>query len=78
MGRIPHFKTLEEVREFWQTHSVADYLDELTPVKVAGTRPRKQSISVKLTLLEARVLHVVLARLFPSRSRQTSSAHRNG
>ena len=29
MKRIPKFKNLKEEREFWDTHTIVDYLDEL-------------------------------------------------
>ena len=29
--KLPHFKTREEEVEFWDTHAMADYLDELGP-----------------------------------------------
>ena len=32
-SRIPEFKTIEEEAEFWDTHDLADYWDELKPVK---------------------------------------------
>lgn len=28
-NKIPDFKTIEEAREFWETHSLADFTDEL-------------------------------------------------
>ena len=36
--------------EFWDTHSVTDFLDELTPVDVTiiDARPRKKQISLRL------------------------------
>ena len=33
-SRIPDFKSRQEMAEWWDTHEVADYLDELKPVKV--------------------------------------------
>jgi len=33
-SRIPKFKSYKEEGEFWDTHSFADYLDEMTPVKL--------------------------------------------
>ena len=33
-SHIPEFKTREEEAEFWDTHSFADFADELRPVKV--------------------------------------------
>lgn len=29
MKKIPKFKNLEEERDFWDTHSIVNYLDEL-------------------------------------------------
>ena len=30
-NRLPHFKTREEEAQFWDTHAMTDYLDELEP-----------------------------------------------
>src|SRR5438105_11749374 len=32
-SRIPRFKNVEEAAEFWDTHSLADFEDELEPVE---------------------------------------------
>jgi D-serine dehydratase len=32
--RIPEFKNRQEMAEWWDTHSVSDYLDELKPVNL--------------------------------------------
>ncbi len=32
--RLPEFKTEEEAAEFWDTHSLADYWDQMEPVQV--------------------------------------------
>lgn len=37
-SRIPEFKSYEEEAAFWDTHSFADYWDELKPVKVKFAR----------------------------------------
>ena len=29
MAKLPNFQTLEEEAEFWETHNLTDYLDEL-------------------------------------------------
>jgi len=29
--KLPHFKTREEEAQFWNTHSMTDYMDELEP-----------------------------------------------
>lgn len=33
MKIIPSFKSLEEVQDFWDSHSLADFEDQLTEVK---------------------------------------------
>jgi hypothetical protein len=33
-SRIPEFRNREEEAEFWDTHDVTDYLNELRPVRV--------------------------------------------
>jgi len=47
-NKIPKFKSLEEERRFWDNHSAADFLNELTPVKIKFIRPRKKLISLRL------------------------------
>jgi hypothetical protein len=32
--KIPNFNSFREEAEFWDSHSIADYLDELKPAKV--------------------------------------------
>ena len=50
-SRIPRFKTIEEAAEFWDTHSMEEFADELEDVtdqvKFAPHRPRK-AITVRL------------------------------
>lgn len=46
--RIPKFRSLEEERRFWDTHSVTEFPAELKPVKVEFTRPKKKLISLRL------------------------------
>ncbi len=45
-SRVPRFTTVEQAAEFWDTHSVADFEDELEPVNdvrfvVMRGRPKK-------------------------------------
>jgi hypothetical protein len=43
-GRIPTFKTIEEETAFWDTHSIEEFADELTPaedVKFIKAHPKK-------------------------------------
>lgn len=51
-SRIPHFKTVQEEAEFWDTHSLADFEDELEEVSdvqfvVTRAKPKK-GITVRL------------------------------
>ncbi len=46
--KIPKFKSLEEERRFWDTHSITNFLDEIKPVKVQFILPRKKLISLRL------------------------------
>ncbi|PIZ43565.1 hypothetical protein COY34_00645 [candidate division WWE3 bacterium CG_4_10_14_0_2_um_filter_42_8] len=41
-SRIPKFKTIAEEAEFWDTHSLVDYLGELEPVKPTFTRVKEK------------------------------------
>lgn len=36
---IPQFKSTQEEAEFWDTHDVTNYLDEMRPVKVRFVKP---------------------------------------
>lgn len=43
-SRIPAFKTIEEEAAYWDTHSIEEFADELTPVenvKFVIARPKK-------------------------------------
>ncbi len=45
--KIPEFKTYEEEAAFWDTHSFADYWDEMKPVNIRFVRPKSQGITVR-------------------------------
>src|SRR5258708_25261614 len=47
-SRIPHFKTREEEAQFWDTHSLADFADELKAVDVKVERPLGHILGVRL------------------------------
>jgi hypothetical protein len=61
MKKIPEFKTIKEEREFWSTHSSADYWDDMEKSEDQFKRPKLKPISLKLdpNLLEMirRVAH---------------------
>ncbi len=50
ISKIPIFKTIPEEAEFWDTHDITDFLDELTPVKVRVTlgQPKEETLTVRL------------------------------
>ena len=52
MARIPKFANEEEGAEFWDTHSVADYWDELISVDgpLTGARSAKKLVSIRFDL----------------------------
>ncbi len=48
MAKIPEFKTKEEERKFWETHSSADYWDDMQDADDEFQPPRLKSVSLKL------------------------------
>ncbi len=48
--------TRQELAEFWDTHSVADYLDELKPVKVNFSKNLKHEVRITLDSNEMKKL----------------------
>jgi len=60
---IPHFRSDEEAAEFWDTHSVTDYLDELEPAPdVRFTLQNLKQISLRLSPGQIMTLKVIAAR----------------
>lgn len=43
-SRIPKFNNYTEEAEFWDTHDVTDFLDELTPVKLIYKPAKKEEL----------------------------------
>ncbi len=50
MGKIPDFQSLEEASEFWDTHSITDYLDDLVDVDVEAEFGRPERVPVAVYL----------------------------
>ncbi len=49
MAKIPKFRTEKEIADFWDTHSLADFEEDLTPAKdVVFVKPDRQVISLRL------------------------------
>lgn len=51
LKKLPKFKNEDEEREFWATHSSADYFDWSTAVEVEfpNLKPSTESISLRLS-----------------------------
>ncbi len=49
-SRIPKFKTIEEEAKFWDTHSFADYWDELKDADIVFEldQPREESLVLRV------------------------------
>jgi predicted DNA binding CopG/RHH family protein len=47
-SRIPEFQSREEEAEFWDTHDITDYLDELQPVEVRFAPNLSSGMTVRL------------------------------
>lgn len=49
-NKIPKFKNEDEEREFWVTHSTADYVDSFEPVEFdfSELKPSTKTISLRL------------------------------
>ncbi len=50
MKKIPKFKTIQEERKFWDTHSITDYLGELKETReiVFERPPLKRNFQMRL------------------------------
>jgi hypothetical protein len=46
-SRIPEFKSREEEARFWDTHSIADYRDELKRVRVRVAKNLSEGLTVQ-------------------------------
>jgi hypothetical protein len=49
-SRIPDFKSYEEEAEWWDTHSVVDYLDEFETVELEVANPLVHILRVEMPL----------------------------
>lgn len=63
MAKIPKFKSDKEIQEFWNTHSLADYEEDLKPAKdVVFVKPDRQIVSLRLDRRIVRALKSLAAR----------------
>lgn len=59
VSKIPTFVTRENEAKFWETHSIASFVDELTPVKTRFAKNLSEGITIrfdKVTLNKIRVI----------------------
>jgi hypothetical protein len=47
-GKIPAFNNIEEEAEFWDTHDITDFLDELRPAKLVVGGELAERVTVRL------------------------------
>lgn len=48
-ARVPDFKSRQEMAEFWDTHDVSDYWEELEPVKLRVAKNLTDTLNVRFT-----------------------------
>ena len=48
MSKLPQFKTLDELVEFWETHDFTDYIDEMEEVALDSLKPEPPLLQVTL------------------------------
>ena len=49
MTKIPKFKSDKDLAKFWDTHSLADFEEDLAPAKgVIFVKPERQIVSLRL------------------------------
>ena len=59
-NKIPDFKTIEEVREFWDTHSLADFTNEVEVANdVQFTKRNNLLISLNLEKEDMKRLRIL-------------------
>jgi len=64
MARIPDPKTQEEAREFWDTHDLTDYLEDLEPLEeeIFILPKEKQIVSICMERHLVEILKELVAR----------------
>lgn len=48
MAKMPRFKSDKEIRGFWDTHSLADFGEDLKPASIAFKKTQKEVVSIRL------------------------------
>ena len=49
-SRIPKFKNRQQLAQFWDTHDVTDYMDQLKPVRLKFDlgKPKEETVMFRL------------------------------
>ena len=48
MAKIPKFKNDEEIRGFWDKHSLSEFKEDLKTAHITFQKPQKEVISIRL------------------------------
>lgn len=56
MKKIPKFRTIEEVRKFWEEHDFTDFVEDTGEAKIRFVRPKKAQITFRLDPNDAKRL----------------------
>jgi predicted DNA binding CopG/RHH family protein len=63
MAKIPKFKSDKELAKFWDTHSLADFEEDLVPAKkVVFVKPDRQIVSLRLDRKVVNAVKVLAAK----------------
>ena len=63
MAKIPKFKSDKELAKFWDTHSLADFEEDLTTAKgVVFVKPDRQIVSLRLDRKVVNTIKTLAAR----------------
>ncbi|MBS3909296.1 MAG: hypothetical protein KGZ93_06680 [Actinobacteria bacterium] len=59
MKKIPEFKTVEDIREFWVTHDFSEFAKDTEEAQARFVRPRKAQITFRLEPNEIEKLKII-------------------
>jgi hypothetical protein len=48
MSKLPHFKSLDELVEFWETHDFSDYVEEMEEIELDALSSDSTTLQVTL------------------------------
>lgn len=59
MAKIPKLKTEKEIRDFWDTHDSADYIEDMEEDRVIVAESLRKNIRVKLKPASYKKLRII-------------------